>query len=288
MTDANDKVVAVLGSSGVVAPYLQQRLRVAGYGGVIVSRSQVEAGDGFDWVDTQRLRTGDWTLPDGATVLALWPVSMVGEEFAVLAAAKRIVALSSTSILNRGASSDPVDRGIAARLAAGETAIERNCGRSGVEYTILRPSLIYDGVTDHSVTEIARLISRLGFFVIAGRGTGLRQPVHAEDVAEAMVRSIANPATRNRTFNLTGGETLSYRGMVERIFAGMNRPARIVSVPRLALKLAAYAMNTVGYLRHRPNVADRMELDLAYASDDTVEALGFRPRSFHPEIVIDI
>ena len=53
---------------------------------------------------------------------------------------------------------------------------------------------------------------------LVGGAPGLRQPVHAEDLANN--RSRIEPATINKFYALSGSETLSYREMIGRIFDG--------------------------------------------------------------------
>jgi nucleoside-diphosphate-sugar epimerase len=47
--------------------------------------------------------------------------------------------------------------------------------------------------------------------------------VHADDLAGAALAALDAPGAADRAFDLPGGETLSYRAMVERIFEGMGR-----------------------------------------------------------------
>lgn len=94
-------------------------------------------------------------------------------------------------------------------------------------WVILRPTLIYGRGRDRNITVIARFIRRFGFFPVLGRATGLRQPVHAEDVALACHRALEAPAATNRAYNISGGETVTYREMVRRVFLALEGgPAR--------------------------------------------------------------
>src|SRR6185437_8320357 len=61
---------------------------------------------------------------------------------------------------------------------------------------------------------IVRFVRRWRFFPLMGQADGLRQPVHAADVTTACVSALTMPAAANRTYNLSDGETLSYRELV--------------------------------------------------------------------------
>ena len=84
---------------------------------------------------------------------------------------------------------------------------------------------------DRNVTMIARFIRRFGFFPLVGNGKGYRQPVHADDVAAACLMVLNRPITFNRNYNLSGGQTLTFREMVEAIFLALDKKPRIVSIP---------------------------------------------------------
>ena len=80
--------------------------------------------------------------------------------------------------------------------------------------TVLRPTLIYVGNRERSLAplaERARLWRRLPW----PRGaTGLRQPVHADDVARAVRDCLGAQASHGRAFDLPGGERLRFDAMV--------------------------------------------------------------------------
>ena len=90
----------------------------------------------------------------------------------------------------------------------------RRCQALGINLTILRPSLIYGFGRDQNVSKIAQTIRRFRCMLIVGKGSGLRQPVHADDLVSAALSVIDKPETYGKSYNVVGGETLSYRLMV--------------------------------------------------------------------------
>jgi hypothetical protein len=136
------------------------------------------------------------SIPHWIAVCPLWAVP---EHFALLesAGAKRLVALSSTSRFTKRDSAAAAERAIAARLAAAEEEVLDWAQTRGIAATILRPTLIYDGIHDRNVTAIANFIRRFGFYPVAGAATGLRQPLHADDVAAACQAAIGCDGLRD-------------------------------------------------------------------------------------------
>ena len=97
------------------------------------------------------------------------------------------MAVSSTSRITKAHSPIAEEQAVAARLAAGEAAVIAACTAAGVGWTLLRPTLIYAEGEDRNISRLAGLIARFGVLPLAGRGEGLRQPVHAADLAHAAV-----------------------------------------------------------------------------------------------------
>ncbi len=100
----------------------------------------------------------------------------------------------------------------------------------GHAWVILRPTLIYGFGRDKNIAEMARFIRRFGFCPVLGKAAGLRQPIHAEDVAAACLAALQTPCAANRAYNISGGATLTYRDMVARVFSALDRRPRLLSV----------------------------------------------------------
>jgi nucleoside-diphosphate-sugar epimerase len=166
-------------------------------------------------------------------------------------------------------------------LADAEKAIREFCEKHNIAWTILRPTLIYTEGRDRNISRLARLIDRYGILPLAGAGTGKRQPVHAEDLAIGALRAATSPAAQNRDYNLPGGETLTYREMCERIFEGLGRRPRIVSIPPkvwfVASKLVGPFMPGI-----TPTMGSRMSEDLTFDPGQARRDFFWQSRDFRP------
>ena len=211
------------------------------------------------------------------------PIWIIPEQFDLLSAygARRIVVLSSTSRFTKNTSPDPSERRIAQQLIESEKFVQTWAATHGVEWIILRPTLIYGHGQDKNIAEIARFIRRFGFFPLLGSAKGLRQPIHVEDVASACYGALNTLNLINRSYNLTGEETLSYREMVKRIFEALNLPPRMLTIPLWFFQIAAWGLN---YLPRYRNwtfaMVERMNQDLTFDCSDAKQDLNFSPRSF--------
>ncbi len=196
---------------------------------------------------------------------------------------RRVIAFSSTGRFGKARSADPKEVELVARLVQAEEAVERLCSQHGIDWTIFRPTLIYGAGMDANVTTIAKLIRRLGVFPLLGEAKGGRQPVHAGDLAEACVLALEQPATFGKAYNLGGGEVLTYRQMVERIFAALEKRPRFVRVPIVAFRLALALVSLVPkYRDFNAEMARRMNEDLVFDHSEATRDFGYAPRPFSP------
>lgn len=209
-----------------------------------------------------------WVLPDYLERLAGTQV-------------KRVVVLSSTSRFAKHASPDARERDVAQRLIRAEEQLEQWAVERQIEWIILRPTLIYGFGRDKNISEIARFIQRFGFFPLIGGGTGLRQPVHGDDVIQACLSAVSTPDLPSGAYNLSGGEVLPYHTMVRRIFQAMGRPERTLPLPAPVLSRAVSIMRCLPRYRHLSSaLVARMNEDLVFDHSHASDRLGFAPRAF--------
>lgn len=215
--------------------------------------------------------------------VCLAPIWVLPDYFSMLTAyqAKRVVALSSTSIFTKNTSSDPAEQNTADKLRKGEQRLSVWAEANRIEWVILRPTLIYGLGRDKNITEIARFIHRFGFFPLFGQANGLRQPIHAADVAGACLAALQAPCAANRVYNISGGESLTYRNMVTCVFSALDRRPRLLTVPLWAFRLAVAMLRRLPrYRQWSTAMAERMSRDLVFDHAEAARDLGFKPRAF--------
>ena len=206
---------------------------------------------------------------------------------AVLPGLRRVVAVGSTSITTKRTSCDPGELGLSLVLEQAEEAAIRLAEQRRIPLTILRPTMLYGVLPDRQLSLLARLIARFGFIPLPGPGCGLRQPLHAADVALAIRQTMTAPVTFGRTYTLAGGETLSYRAMMERLFMAQERTPRIVSLPHWLMRLGFAGMRLMPRYQHlQPGMLQRLERDQVFASDAARKDFGFVARPFDAKAVV--
>lgn len=277
----------VTGASSLVGDFLIPRLLGAGFLVHALSRQPAPApplGPGLTWLRSDIAAPLEAVrLPEAGDLFHLAPLWLLPPLVPRLAerGLKRLVAFGSTSRFTKDASSDPEERDLARRLAEAEATLVAACEKSAIAWTLFRPTLIYDGRRDQNVAAIARFVRRFGFLPVAGAARGLRQPVHAEDLALACLAALDAPSTRGRAYDLVGGSTLSFAAMAETVFRALGRKPRLVHVPLPLLRRLLKAASLLpGWHHLRAEMADRMDRDLCFDSSSARRDFGFSPRPF--------
>jgi nucleoside-diphosphate-sugar epimerase len=218
--------------------------------------------------------------------ICLAPIWVISEYFETLNAcgARHIIALSSTSRYTKSQSSDDSEKLLAQNIFEAEAKLQCWAEENQIAWTIMRPTLIYGLGQDKNITEIAGLIRRFGFFPLIGKAKGLRQPVHVKDVAWAVLSALSSPAAANKSYNLSGGETITYKAMVERIFISIGKTPLFLKIPIRLMQLTIMVLRCFPrYRQWKLAMAERMNQDLIFDHQEAMKDLGFNPRLFKLE-----
>lgn len=199
-------------------------------------------------------------------------------------AAQRVIAISSTSIHTKAESASAAERRVAQALTGGENAVTTRCRSLEIPCTILRPTLIYGCGMDRNLSTVAAWVRRYGFLVVPRACQGLRQPVHAQDVAFAVNQAARRGAAEDKTYVLSGGSTLTYESMLRLVFQALGRRSRLVRLPAGLMKGLIRMARLLPQLNHLdPAMIDRFSEDLVFSHEAAQVDLDFSPRKFSPD-----
>lgn len=273
----------VFGGSGQIGQRVCTGLLQAGWRIDAVSRQAQADLDRLRWIKGDLGHADALPLQVDA-IFSCGPLDHFARWFAqTQVIAPRVVAFGSTSIGVKRESSDAQERDVAARLDQAETGLYAAATAHGAQATVLRPTLVYGAGRDKTLTQIAALARRTGFFVLPRGAVGLRQPVHVQDLADAALAVIDVPATYGRSYALPGGETLAYAEMVARTLAALSPPARLLRVPGPLFGLALATARRLGRLQGLNDAAvARMGEDLVFDLAPAQRDFAYAPRAFAP------
>lgn len=272
----------VIGATGLVGGYIVDHLVRRGERPAALSRSE-QVKPSIDWFRGDLEEPDTLNLPPRETVYCTTDAILLAKALPRLfnSSLKRLVAFSSTSVITKWDTEVPAERETIRNLADAERSIAAACEQHNVGWTILRPTLIYAEGRDTNITPLSRLIRRFGFMPLVGGGPGLRQPVHAEDLAIGAISAASSPAAVNQIYSVPGAETLTYHEMIGRIFDGMRQPRRTISVPP-ALWRASFVLIKPLYPNANVAMGLRMMKDMTFDSTPAIRDFGWNPRNFRP------
>lgn len=277
------RTALVFGGSGPIGAALLARMVRAGWSVAAVSREARRDMAGVRWLRGD-LGHCDGLPPAVDAIFSCGPLDHFARWHAQAAVeAPRIVAFGSTSAEAKQASPDAAERALAARLREAEAALFASAAQRGASATVLRPTLVYGDGRDRTIGRIAALARRLGWLAIPRGATGLRQPVHVDDLAAAALAACDSPAARGRAYDLPGGETLPWRDMVARTVAALSPPRRAVEVPMPVFRLALLAARAAGKGdAFGDGAMSRLREDLVFDPAPARADFGYAPRPFSP------
>ena len=86
---------------------------------------------------------------------------------------------------------------------------------SNLNWTILRPTMIFGSPKDRNMIKLINWIDKVPFIPIFGKGDNYQQPVYVKDLAWSIVEIIENENTFNEIFNLSGPEPLTFKEIIK-------------------------------------------------------------------------
>ncbi len=154
---------------------------------------------------------------------------------------------------------------------------------SGLEWTILRPGVIY-GAGDDMLAHLTLMIRASPVFPIVNDGSAPMMPVDARDVAAAVVGALRVQASVGRVYEVVGPDRLTLREVVSRVAEANGLPVRIWSTPVALMRLPGRVMEAVmdQPLSTRAQLSLLVE-GLAGDSEPARRDLGVQPAPFTPD-----
>lgn len=275
--------VLVTGGSGFLGGHVIALLVERGYDVVALARSAA-AADAVEAAGATAI-AGDLDDPAsldvafaeaGADLLVNLASLGFGQAPAIVSAAAEVgltrgVYVSSTAIFTS------LDAASKPRRTAGE----RTVTDSDLDWTVIRPTMIYGTPGDRNLARLLQVLPRVPVLPVPGGGDRLQQPVHVDDLAVAIVNALERPASIRQAYNCAGPEAITFRELLEQAGAAMGCHPRLVPVP---LGATIAAMSLYERLSPRPRLKaeqlERLSEDKAFAIDDARRDLDFDPRPF--------
>ena len=251
-------MILVTGGTGFVGREVVKKLRALGYQVRLLVRHPEKAADlaGRDHLLPVELVQGDALKPEtlpAAVAGVQTVINLIGVITETAHVTYEQAHTEATGNLLEAARNAGVTRWIQmsaigtrpyarSRYHRSKWAAEELVRRSGLDWTILRPSLIY-GYDEHDrLLNLLRMTLSFPFdfmqlysFPLINGGSPLIQPISVREVAHCFATAPAKEAAVGRTFDLVGPVAFSWREMVYKILAALGKKGIYEEIPLLLI-----------------------------------------------------
>lgn len=214
------------------------------------------------------------TLPPlVSTWLHAGPLGLATSAIDRMVGLQTLIAVSSVSVVTRAQSLDPIERAAAAEIERAERALVELCAARSVRLVLLRSTLIWGYGLDLSLTPLVQRARRYRVLPWPSQVRGLRQPIHAADLAAAMWALAHGSAPVSNRLVACGSESLRFDLMLERSVATVGASLWRMTLPT---RWPGAAGRRFGAFVARGRV------DQHYNAAELIAATGITPRGFEP------
>lgn len=281
-------MIALTGATGLTGRFLVSSLREYGYQGIIRClvrpTSCVE-----DMPSDKRIQyyTGDCTnvesliqfLQDAKSLIHVANIRYSENVISACQASgvARITVVSTTGIYSQYQ-----------KYASEYIEIEEKIKNSGLDYTIIRPTMIYGNHRDKNIHKLVKIVDRLPIVPLVGAGDSLMQPIYAMDLANVIAAAHLNDVAICKEYNVAGKEPITYKSLMEEIAKALAKKRLFVSVPYSLCLACGYLGEVIPNGLINLERIQRLKEDKAFDYSLARDEVGFSPRSFQEGVVLEI
>jgi len=297
--------IAVIGGTGFIGSYLLDALHAAGHSTSVLvrpgSESRVANGPGV------RIVSGDLDsdvaigeLLDGCDavvylvgILRAFPGRGITFEDAQYEGVVRIADAAMQRGIRRFLlmSANGVDADSTAYQRTKLNA-ERYVQGLDLDVTVFRPSVVFGNprgrmefATQLYRDMIRKPVPAIGFFSGWQPSTGpvMMSPVHVQDVADAFVAALDDPASIGQTYALGGPEALSWADMLQRVAAAVDKRKLIIPFPIKLMRIGATLLDWLPFFPVTRDQLTMLEQNNICDSKQLEKLIQRPPRNFSVE-----
>lgn len=166
---------------------------------------------------------------------------------------------------------------------AGRMAAEQAIRDSGLDYTIVRPTMIYGTSGDRNMCRLVAHIRRGRMLPIVGDGSWLQQPVYVGDLAWAIVTAALSDKSVNKEYNISGAQALTYNEVIATVERLVGRTVFKFYLPTGPIVRLLSAMERSKLPLRFPIKAEqilRLNEHKAFSHEEAATDFGYSPRTF--------
>ena len=127
-----------------------------------------------------------------------------------------------------------------AKVMLAKRAVEEYLEKSGLDYTVFRPSGLF-----HDFVEVFKPQIMKGTVRGLGDGSLVMQPLSPRDLSLCMVNALKNPKASCSIFNIGGPERYTYKEAISMVARAMGKEPKISYTPIWMATALAYIINWI-------------------------------------------
>lgn len=192
---------------------------------------------------------------------------------------KRAVFISTTGIFTK---LNPDSKKI--RLEA-----ERVIKESNLDYTIIRPTMIYGTSKDRNMCRLIKYLKIIRILPILGTGKYLQQPVYVTDLASAIVKAYGCLASIKKAYNISGAKAITFNEVVYATAKALGIKVLKIHIP-IGLSynlLKAYEMISRKPILKAEQVL-RLNENKDFSYEEAQKDFGYGPLDFEDGIKLEV
>ncbi len=241
--------VLLAGASGFIGRHLTEALVAAGHDVVGAGRRRADTSAGWMELDYMAPRPGEWARSMAGVDVVINAVGILREghghtfEAIHVAGPRALFSAAQSAGVRRviQVSALGADENAAAKYHRSKHEADSFLKQLPLEWVIVQPSLVY-GAGGTSAALFDTLAS-LPIIPLPGDGAQQVQPVHIDDLVEAIVRLLDSPHA-GQVLPIVGPEPLSLKSFLVRLRGALGlEPTRVLHVPMPLMSAAARAGN---------------------------------------------
>lgn len=192
---------------------------------------------------------------------------------------KRAIFVSTTGIFTK---LNPSSKAI--RLEA-----ERLITQSNLDYTIIRPTMIYGTPKDRNMWRLVKYLKRIRIIPILGSGEYLQQPVYVIDLADSIIKAYENSISIKKAYNISGSKPLTYNEVVDQTACALGVKVIKLHIPvKLSYNLLKIYEKTTKKPKLKAEQVLRLNENKDFSHEEAKKDLGYNPIEFKQGITLEI
>lgn len=284
----NPQKILVTGAAGFTGSYAVPALLEVGYEVVCFVRSTSDRQ--FLPVDRVSYVEGNLDDPDSLVAAlsgcdAIVNIASLGFGHAEgivqaieKAGIKRAVFVSTTALLTK----------LNAPSKAVRVAAEGQIESSSLDYTILRPTMIYGSGRDRNICRLIRYLSKFPVLPIFGSGKYLLQPIFVGDVAQAIVKALPESGSHRQTYNISGETELTYNELIDSVSGALGRRIWKLHIPHKPMIAILRLIEKLVTPPIKAEQIQRLNEHKNFSFDEAQQDFGYSPRSLDDGIQLEL